>query len=419
MNKITVWLNELLVSLGLSSSVADVLDKTIVLLAIIGLAFLIQRICKFIISNTVVKFVQRTKVTWDDIIFDPKVLGKLIGMIAPMIVYLSAPVVFEVGTSGHDYLQRFCMAYIITMFIRFISSLLTAFYTIYNSKEKYRDRPLKGLLQTAQIILYFIGGIAVVSILIAKSPLGLLAGLGASAAILMLVFQDSILGFVSGIQLSANNMVRVGDWIEMPKYGVDGDVIEITLNTVKVQNWDKTIVTIPPTALMKESFQNWRGMQDSGGRRIKRSVNIDMNTVKFCTPEMLAKYNKIHLVNEYVVKTEEVIRQYNEEHKIDNSILVNGRRQTNLGVFRAYLTSYLKNHPSVHKGMTCMVRQLQPTERGIPLELYFFSANQVWVEYEGIQADIFDHVLAIIPEFDLQVFQNPTGGDFRTLAEAK
>jgi len=413
MNEITTWLNELLLSLGLSEPTANVLDKTIILIVIIGLAFLVQKICKYIVQNTIVKWVQKTKVTWDDVIFDPKVLGKLIGMIAPIIVYLLTPVIFAVGTSGYEIVQRFCMAYIIAMFIRFISSLLTAFYIIYNSKEKYRDRPLKGLLQTVQIILYFIGGIAIVSILIDKSPLGLLAGLGASAAILMLVFQDSILGFVSGIQLSANNMVRVGDWIEMPKYGVDGDVIEITLNTVKVQNWDKTIVTIPPTALMKESFQNWRGMQESGGRRIKRSVNIDMNTVKFCTPEMLAKYNKIHLVNEYVVKTEEIIRKYNDENHIDNSILVNGRRQTNLGVFRAYLTSYLKNHPSVHKGMTCMVRQLQPTERGIPLELYFFSANQVWVEYEGIQADIFDHVLAIIPEFDLQVFQNPTGADFR------
>lgn len=415
MTKITTWFNEFLLSLGMSSAAADVLDKIIMLTVIIGLAFFVQKISRYIIFHTVVKFVQKTKATWDDIVFDPHVLRKLIGMIAPIIVYLLTPVVFEAGSDGYEYTQRFCMAYIIAMFIRFIVALLTAIYTIYNSKEKYRDRPLKGLLQIIQIILYFIGGIAIVSILIDKSPLGLLAGLGASAAILMLVFQDSILGFVSGIQLSANNMVRVGDWIEMPKYGVDGDVIEITLNTVKVQNWDKTIVTIPPTALMKESFQNWRGMQESGGRRIKRSVNIDMNTVKFCTPEMLAKYNKIHLVNEYVMNTEEVIRQYNEEHHIDNSILVNGRRQTNLGVFRAYLTGYLKSHPSVNRHMTCMVRQLQPTERGIPLELYFFSSNQVWVEYEGIQADIFDHVLAIIPEFDLQVFQNPTGGDFRRL----
>lgn len=416
MMEIMSWLNELLVSVGLSNPAADVLDKMIVLLVVIGLAFLFQKICKYIIHNTIVKLVRKTKVTWDDLIFDPKVLAKLIAMITPVIVYLIAPVVLKNEPVALSFVQRFCMAVVIGLFIAFLNAFLTALYTIYNSKAKYRDRPLKGLLQTVQIILIFIGGIAVVSVLIDRSPLGLLAGLGASAAILMLVFQDSILGFVSGIQLSANNMVRVGDWIEMPKYGVDGDVIEITLNTVKVQNWDKTIVTVPPTALMKESFQNWRGMSESGGRRVKRSVNIDMNSVKFCDQKMLGKYSKIHLVNEYVLKTEEIIKHYNDEHQIDNSILVNGRRQTNLGVFRAYLTSYLKHHPSVHQNMTCMVRQLQPTERGIPLELYFFSANQVWVEYEGIQADIFDHVLAIIPEFDLQVFQNPTGTDFKRLA---
>lgn len=413
MSKIITWLNELLLSIGLSSEVVNILDKLIVLLLVIGIAFLLQKLAKRLILTALNSLVKRTKATWDDIIFDPKVMGKLIGMIAPVIIYILAPVIFGAESSGLDYTLRFCMAYIVAMFVRFLSALFSAFYVIYSSQEKYRDRPLKGLLQTVQIILFFIAGIAIVSILINKSPFGLLAGLGASAAILMLVFQDSILGFVSGIQLSANNMVRVGDWIQMPKYGIDGDVIEITLNTVKVQNWDKTIVTVPPTALMKESFQNWRGMQECGGRRIKRSINIDMNSVRFCTPEMLEKYNKIHLVNEYVVKTEEIIGKYNKENNIDNSVLVNGRRQTNLGVFRAYLTSYLKNHPLVHKNLTCMVRQLQPTETGIPLELYFFSADQRWVMYEGLQADIFDHVLAIIPEFDLCVFQSPSGADLR------
>ena len=243
----------------------------------------------------------------------------------------------------------------------------------------------------------------------------LLTGLGASAAILMLVFKDSIMGFVSGIQLSANNMLKVGDWISMPKYGADGTVIEVTLNTVKVRNWDNTIITIPPYALVSDSFQNWQGMRDSGGRRVKRSINIDMRTVRFCTPEMLAKYRKIRLLKEYIDKTEKVVEHYNKEHDIDNSILVNGRRQTNLGVFRAYLTNYLKSLPDVNKELTCMVRQLQPTEQGIPLELYFFSSVKDWVPYEGIQADVFDHVLAIIPEFGLSVFQNPTGEDFRAL----
>jgi len=220
---------------------------------------------------------------------------------------------------------------------------------------------------------------------------------------------------VSGIQLSANNMLRVGDWIVMSKYGADGTVIEVTLNTVKVRNWDNTITTIPPYALVSDSFQNWRGMQESGGRRVKRSIRIDMNSVKFCTPEMLDKYRKIHLLADYIDETERVVSEYNETHHIDNSLLVNGRRQTNLGVFRAYLNNYLKNLDAVNQEMTCMVRQLQPTEQGIPIELYFFSAIKEWVVYESIQADVFDHVLAIIPEFELRVFQNPTGSDFREL----
>jgi hypothetical protein len=231
--------------------------------------------------------------------------------------------------------------------------------------------------------------------------------------VLMLVFKDSIMGFVSGVQLSANNMLKVGDWITMPKYGADGDVIEVSLNTVKVRNFDKTITTIPPYLLVSDSFQNWRGMQESGGRRIKRSINIDMNSVRFCTPEMLAKYRKIQLLANYVEQTEQVIKEYNEEHHIDNSILVNGRRQTNLGVFRAYLNCYLKSHPGVNHNMTCMVRQLQPTDHGIPLELYFFSATTSWIPYEDLQSDVFDHLLAIISEFDLHVFQSPSGEDFR------
>ena len=238
-------------------------------------------------------------------------------------------------------------------------------------------------------------------------------GLGASAAILMLVFKDSIMGFVSGVQLSANDMLKVGDWIAMPKYGADGTVIEVTLNTVKVRNWDNTITTIPPYLLVSDSFQNWRGMRESGGRRVKRSINIDMNSVRFCTPEMLDKYRKIRLLKDYVEQTEAVIEEYNKKHHIDNSVLVNGRRQTNLGVFRAYLTAYLKSLPDVNKELTCMVRQLQSTDHGIPMELYFFCAIKDWVPYEGVQADVFDHVLAIIPEFDLQVFQSPSGRDFQ------
>ena len=410
MEKITGIIKGILQSWGFNESWTDDLTSTIILVIILAIAFLGDAICKH-----VTRLVKKTKATWDDVVFDRKVMIYLSHLVAPIILYILLPL--AISNAGLlTFILRICMIYIIAVFLKFISALLSALYHVYSEREQFRDRPLKGLLQTVQVILFFIGGIIIVSILIDKSPMVLLTGLGASAAVLMLVFKDSIMGFVSGIQLSANNMLKVGDWIEMPKYGADGTVIEVTLNTVKVRNWDNTITTIPPYALVSDSFQNWRGMQESGGRRIKRSIRIDMNSVKFCTPEMLAKYRKIRLLKDYIEETEKVVEEYNKEHGIDNSVLVNGRRQTNLGVFRAYLTNYLRSLPAVNQDLTCMVRQLQPTEQGIPLELYFFSSIKAWIPYEGVQADVFDHVLAIIPEFDLHVFQNPTGEDFRALS---
>lgn len=407
-------IDEVLISWGITPSLADKLDMFIAFAIILALAFLADLVCRNILLKVVARLVKKTKATWDDIVFDQKVLIHLSRMVAPIIIYIFVPVAFaETGSSTLAFIQRVCLIYIIITFLSFINSFLKAVYSVYSEKEHLRDRPLKGMLQTVQVILWFVGAIIVVSILINKSPVSLLAGLGASAAILMLVFKDSIMGFVSGVQLSANNMLKVGDWIAMPKYGADGTVIEVTLNTVKVRNWDNTITTIPPYLLVSDSFQNWRGMQESGGRRIKRSINIDMNSVRFCTPEMLGKYRKIALLKDYVEHTETVIEEYNEEHHIDNSVLVNGRRQTNLGVFRAYLTAYLRSLPAVNQELTCMVRQLQPTDHGIPMELYFFCAIKDWIPYEGVQADVFDHVLAIIPEFDLQVFQSPSGRDFQ------
>ena len=415
MEKITGIIKEILQSWGFNESWTDDLTSTIILVIILAIAFLGDAICKHVILTTVTRLVKKTKATWDDVVFDRKVMIYLSHLVAPIILYILLPL--AISNAGLlTFILRICMIYIIAVFLKFISALLSALYHVYSEREQFRDRPLKGLLQTVQVILFFIGGIIIVSILIDKSPMVLLTGLGASAAVLMLVFKDSIMGFVSGIQLSANNMLKVGDWIEMPKYGADGTVIEVTLNTVKVRNWDNTITTIPPYALVSDSFQNWRGMQESGGRRIKRSIRIDMNSVKFCTPEMLAKYRKIRLLKDYIEETEKVVEEYNKEHGIDNSVLVDGRRQTNLGVFRAYLTNYLRSLPAVNQDLTCMVRQLQPTEQGIPLELYFFSSIKAWIPYEGVQADVFDHVLAIIPEFDLHVFQNPTGEDFRALS---
>ena len=307
-------IDDLLIGWGISPSRADMFDQFIAFALILAVAFLADALCRKILLKVVAQLVKKTKATWDDIVFDRKVMVHLSRMVAPVIIYLFVPLAFvEVGSSAMDFIRRICLIYIIITFLSFVNSFLKAVYSVYSEKEQFRDRPLKGMLQTMQVILWLVGGIVVVGELIGRDPLSLLAGLGASAAILMLVFKDSIMGFVSGVQLSANDMLKVGDWIEMPKYGANGTVIEVTLNTVKVRNWDNTITTIPPYLLVSDSFQNWRGMRESGGRRVKRSINIDMTSVRFCTPEMLAKYRKIQLLKDYVEQTEEVIEKYNVE----------------------------------------------------------------------------------------------------------
>jgi miniconductance mechanosensitive channel len=264
-------------------------------------------------------------------------------------------------------------------------------------------------------VVYFLTAVFIISILLDKTPVYLLSGVGALAAVMMLVFRDSILGFVAGIQLAANKMVSVGDWIEMPKYGADGDVLEVALTTVKVQNWDKTITTIPTYALISESFKNWRGMDESGGRRNKRPVSIDMSSIRFCDEEMLGRFEKIQYISEYIEKKKNELKEFNQSMSVDMASLANGRRMTNIGTFRAYVQSYLQNHPEINQNMTFLIRQLPSTENGLPIEIYVFSRDKVWANYEAIQADIFDHVLAVVPEFDLRVYQNPTGADFRVL----
>ena len=405
-----------LMACGLTTSGADRIDQFIVFALLLLVAFGVDFICRFILLRVVAAVVKRTRATWDDILFDRSVLVHLSRMVAPLVLSVTLPMAFAgVESVALTLVQRICDVFILVTFLSFVNALLKAIYTVYSSKEQLRNRPLKGLLQTAQVALWFVGGIVIIATLLNKDALSLLAGLGASAAVLMLVFKDSIMGVVSGVQLSANDMLKVGDWIAMPKYGADGTVIEVTLNTVKVRNWDNTITTIPPYLLVSDSFQNWRGMQESGGRRVKRSVNIDMNSVRFCTPQMLDKYRRIKLLADYIDQTEQVIKDYNAAQEIDNSVLVNGRRQTNLGVFRAYLNAYLRNLPGVRNDMTLLVRHLQPTDHGIPIELYFFTRTTQWALYEQIQADVFDHLLAIVPEFDLRVFQSPTGADLKNV----
>ena len=412
------WMNKILIDWGIDAKVADRFDETIIAILMIAIAVGVDYLCQAILVGGMRQYTRRKPHLWNTLLMKRKVFHNLIHTIPAILVYALLPMAFMRGKELLVISQKACAIYIIFSLLLAINGILLMIMDIYDGKETMKNRPMKGFIQVLQVLLFFIGGIVIISILVNKSPASLFAGLGASAAILMLVFKDSIMGFVSGVQLSANDMLKVGDWIEMPKYGANGTVIEVTLNTVKVRNWDNTITTIPPYLLVSDSFQNWRGMRESGGRRVKRSINIDMTSVRFCTPEMLAKYRKIQLLKDYVEQTEEVIEKYNAENGIDNSILVNGRRQTNLGVFRAYLTAYLKSLPDVNQELTCMVRQLQPTDRGIPIELYFFCALKDWVPYEGVQADVFDHVLAIIPEFDLQVFQSPSGRDFQRVLPA-
>ena len=414
------WADVLLEWLGLTSALNNGWDRwvafTLVLLAVVLFDF----VCRTVLVRGMKRIVSRTKATWDDELFSPAVLSRLCNIVSAIVLVIILPVVFEEESAARTIVTRLVQAYIVVAIFRFINAVLYAVFRIVSERPAWQNKPIKGLRQTGQGIAALICGILIISILIDKSPTILLTGLGASAAVIMLIFRDSILGFVSGIQLSANVMLKVGDWITVPKYGADGSVTEVSLTTVKVQNWDNTIVTLPPYLLVSDSFQNWRGMQASGGRRVKCSVSLDMTSVKFCTPEMLAKYRNIDLLSEYIDQTERRVEEYNAAHGIKaGERKINGLHQTNLGVFRAYLERYLRNEVPVNQGMTLMVRQLQPTETGLPMELYFFTDTVVWVDYERIQSDVFDHVLAVIPEFDLRVFQNPSGSDIEALRHAK
>ncbi len=413
-------INDLFLSWGLSESWAVFFSQMISLLLITLVAFALESVIKKIILNISKKF--RNNIPEYSFVYNilsPRIIKSVCQLVTPFILLSAIPFLFSLELGIVTFFLRLCKVYIIAVIIRLIMALMAAVFDQYSRKEEFKDRPLKGLLQTGQTVVFVIGVIIIISTFIGEKPGYLLTGLGASAAVLMLVFQDSILGVVSGIQLSANNMLKVGDWITVPKYDADGTVIEVTLNTVKVQNFDKTITTLPPYALIKDSFQNWRGMVDAKGRRVKRSINIDMTSVKFCTPEMLQKFKQIDLLKHYIVEKEQEILNHNASQEVNNSILINGRRQTNLGVFRSYLNHYLRTLPGVNRneGFMCMVRQLQPTETGIPLELYFFSDTTNWVEYEALQADVFDHLLAAISTFDLRVFQSPTGQDLFNLGD--
>ena len=349
--------------------------------------------------------------SWDDVVMRHRVLQRVAHLMPALVIYHFATPVL----AGYDQLtavvRQGALIYMIVIAALAADSVVNVGVEIVRGSRLPRELPVRSIAQVLKLVVYAVTAISVLALVLGRSPLLLLSGLGAMSAVTMLIFKDTILGFVSGIQLSANRMVSRGDWVEMPKHGADGDVLDVGLTTVKVQNWDKTITTIPTYALIAESFKNWRGMAESGGRRIKRALYIDVGSIRFCDEEMLARFSKIQYIADYMKAKREEIANWNAARGVEPTSLADGRHLTNVGTFRAYVVAYLRHHPMVHQDMTFLVRQLAPTEHGLPIEVYVFSRDQVWSRYEAIQADIFDHLLAVVPEFDLRVFQSPSGRD--------
>lgn len=416
---IALWLDEWLQKhLDIGNEVALYLKVGILSLALLIICFLAWYITKRIIVVTLNRIFLKTKVTWDDQLVEQGVFDKFAHIVPAIIVNIAAPYVFGDFPELIPTVKVATDIFIIAIVVWSVNSVVSSLVAIFSTVELLKDKPLTSYSQLVKIIVFLIGAVLIFSMLLGKSPLAFLGAMGAATAVILLIFKDAILGFVASIQMSVYDMIRVGDWVSMPKYEADGDVIAINLTTVMVQNWDKTITTIPAYAFIGDSFKNWRGMSNSGGRRIKRALNIKISSIRFCDEDMINRFKKFYHVKDYVAQREKEINDYNVEHNVDQSELINGRRMTNVGVFRNYARNYLAANPKLNQEMTLMVRQLDPTEKGLPLEIYCFSADKAWVNYEGIIADIFDHLFAAIPAFELEVFEAPTGTDFRSFVKS-
>ncbi len=407
-----------LLDFGLHESVVLPTANGLKFLLVVCVAWLGHFICQRVIVRAVRKAAAKTESTWDDRLVERRVFSQIAHLVPALIVYVLGPQVLS-SESLSLWVMRSSEVYVLLSLLVTANRVLTVGREIYEEEYEIAQRfPIRVYVQVLKILLAIGAVILGVSILTGNSPLLLLSGLGAMMAVILLVSKDSLQGLVAGIQLVSNDMVRTGDWVEIPQYGADGDVVEITLHTVKVQNWDKTISMVPTYALIAEGFKNWRGMQQSDGRRIKRSIFLDVSSVRFCLPEMIEHYKSIDILRSYVERKELELAEHNRERGINASIDVNGRRMTNLGVFRHYLVAYLSEHPLVNSQMTLIVRQLQPTPQGLPLEIYAFTADKRWERYESIQSDIFDHVFAALPQFGLRAFQAPSGKDVVAAAKA-
>ena len=408
-------LENLFLSMHLDNEIAKDLAQGIGIITLLALSFLLFFVVKQLLKKYVGRFIRKTKFKYDDFFLGKK-LERRLAYLVP--VYMIKNLLYTVAPdllSLDAFIYALARIGEITTFTGIIISVTDSISDIYNSFDVSKNKPMKGFMQVAKIISIMICILLVIGIIINKDLSNIFIGLGTLSAVLMLVFKDPILGFVGGIQLTSNDMVRIGDWIV--KGEADGTVIDIGLTTVKVQNWDNTISTIPTYSMITDPFVNWRGMSESGGRRISRSIIIDLDTVKFCTPDMLEKYKKFQLVSNYIIEKENEIAEYNKRNNVDTSNLVNGRRQTNLGIFRAYLQAYIKQNPNLNHNLTMLVRQRDPTEFGVPLQVYCFSSKTDLMSYEAIQNDIFDHIYAVISQFDLKVYQRPSSYSINMMHE--
>ena len=397
------------------SSIHPYLPPVAGMLALLIGAVLVDLVAKRILIRIVRTFAERSRVKWDDTLVDHNVFGRLVQVVPALVIFAGVPFIPGLPDSLVQLIRNVAMGYMILMLTLGLTAILSAAQSIYETLPVAKDRPLKGFVQLLQIVVWILGGVMIVAEVLDRSPLILLSGFGAMTAILLLVFKDTILSLVASIQLTAQGMVRVGDWIEMPQFGADGDVVDVQLHTIKVQNWDKTITTIPTHRLISDSFKNWRGMSQSGGRRIKRAMLIDVSAIRTQTQDEVDRFTRFALLKDYIKAKEQELADYNAGLAVEDDADANRRRLTNIGTFRAYAFNYLKNHPRIRKDMTLIVRQLAPGPEGLPLEIYCFTTTTAWAEYEDIQSDIFDHLLAIVPEFGLRLFQKPAGSDLANL----
>ena len=383
-------------------------NQYLLLVLIIFLGILSYTFTRYLLLNWIFKIFRKTSNSFDDILIKTGFFDRLSYAIPIVIVY----VFMDYSSDYPPILYRTVLSLIILAVISSVNAFINSVNEFYSNSNLSKRLSIKSYLQVVKLIINILGIIIFIASLIGKSPVYLLSGIGALTAVLMLIFKDTILSFISSIQITSNDLFKVGDWVEAPQFNADGDVIDIALHTIKIQNWDKTITVIPTHKLIDSSFKNWRGMSDSGGRRIKRAIHIDMNSIKFCDEAMISRFSKIDIISEYIDYKRKDIKKYNQSKNCNNSLL-NGRALTNIGTYRKYISSYLENNSNINKGMTFLVRQLSPNSNGLPLEIYVFSNDTDWIKYEQIQSDIFDHLVAAVKQFDLVLFQNPTGNDFK------